>query len=114
MNDHNEVELVNLNGPLDLGPSPKIDLAAEETPKTTEALAGSSTANPNPHAEAGRKGARRIHQLIQEGKLYEQEHGFKRGRQRLRQLIEEGKLYEEEHGLHQRKKRDPRQNSEQL
>ncbi len=51
------------------------------------------------HVEAGRKGAQRIHQLIQEGKLYEQEHGLKRGRQRLRQLIEEGKVYEQEHGL---------------
>src|SRR5205085_1980988 len=51
------------------------------------------------HAEAGRKGARRVHQLIQRGLLYEQEHGLKRGRQRLRQLIELGKLYEQEHGL---------------
>jgi hypothetical protein len=49
--------------------------------------------------EAGRKGAQRIHQLIENGKLYEQEHGLKSGRQRLRQLIEEGKLYEKEHGL---------------
>ncbi len=54
---------------------------------------------PNRHAEAGRKGAHRIHQLIQEGRLYEQEHGLKRGRQRLRQLIELGKIYEQEHGL---------------
>ncbi|HEY7423408.1 MAG TPA: hypothetical protein VH682_04125 [Gemmataceae bacterium] len=51
------------------------------------------------HARAGREGARRVHQLIQEGKLYEQEHGLKRGRQRLRQLIELGKLYEQEHDL---------------
>lgn len=50
-------------------------------------------------AVAGRKGARRIHELIQRGRLYEQEHGLKRGRQRLRQLIEEGKLYEREHSL---------------
>ena len=50
-------------------------------------------------AAAGRKGARRVHQLIREGRLYEQEHGLKRGRQRLRQLIELGKLYEQEHGL---------------
>src|SRR4051794_11413249 len=50
-------------------------------------------------AEAGRKGAHRVHQLIRQGKLYEQEHGLKRGRQRLRQLIEEGRRYEEEHGL---------------
>jgi hypothetical protein len=60
------------------------------------------------HAEAGRKGARRVHELIQEGKLYEQEHGLKRGRQRLRQLLELGKLYEQEHGLRPRKKRGPR------
>lgn len=59
----------------------------------------------NPHAEAGRKGAQRIHELIQRGRLYEQEHGLKRGRQRLRQLIEEGKRYEEEHGLKDRKHR---------
>jgi hypothetical protein len=49
-------------------------------------------------AEAGRKGAKRIHQLIEAGKRYEQEHGLKSGRQRLRQLIELGKLYESEHG----------------
>ena len=57
------------------------------------------------HAEAGRKGARRVHQLIEEGKLYEQEHGLKRGRQRLRQLIELGKLYEQEHGLRPARRR---------
>jgi hypothetical protein len=49
-------------------------------------------------AEAGRKGAKRIHQLIEAGKRYEQEHGLKEGRQRLRQLIELGKIYEAEHG----------------
>jgi hypothetical protein len=49
--------------------------------------------------EAGRKGARRVHQLMQEGLLYEQEHGLKSGRQRLRQLIELGKVYEQEHGV---------------
>jgi hypothetical protein len=54
------------------------------------------------HAEAGRKGAQRVQQLIEKGKLYEQEHGLKRGRQRLRQLIELGKLYESEHGLRPR------------
>jgi hypothetical protein len=53
----------------------------------------------NRHADAGRKGARRVHQLIELGKLYETEHGLKRGRQRLRQLIEQGKLYEKEHGV---------------
>ncbi len=51
------------------------------------------------HAEAGRKGAHRVHQLIEQGKLYEKEHGLKSGRQRLRQLLELGKLYEQEHGL---------------
>lgn len=55
------------------------------------------------HARAGREGARRVHQLIQEGRLYEQEHGLKRGRQRIRQLIELGKLYEQEHGLRPRR-----------
>jgi hypothetical protein len=57
------------------------------------------------HAEAGRKGARRVHELIEEGKLYEKEHGLKRGRQRLRQLIELGKLYEQEHGLRPARRR---------
>jgi hypothetical protein len=48
---------------------------------------------------AGRKGALRVHELIEAGKRYEQEHGLKSGRQRLRQLIELGKLYEQEHGV---------------
>ncbi len=66
------------------------------------------------HVEAGRKGARRVHQLIRLGRLYEQEHGLKRGRQRLRQLIEEGRLYEQEHGLSgQQEKRPPRMSREQ-
>ncbi len=68
------------------------------------------------HAEAGRKGARRIHELIHEGMLYEKEHGLKRGRQRLRQLIELGKLYEKEHGLRPERprtsKRRPRVSTE--
>jgi hypothetical protein len=70
------------------------------------------------HAEAGRKGARRIRELIQEGLLYEKEHGLKRGRQRIRQLIAEGKLYEREHGLPgtsstSRRGRRPRMTAEQ-
>lgn len=67
-------------------------------------------------AEAGRKGARRVHQLIQRGRLYEKEHGLKKGRQRLRQLIELGKLYEQEHGLRPapRKKRLSRLDREEL
>src|SRR5687768_633071 len=48
--------------------------------------------------EAGRKGAYRVHELIEAGKRYEREHGLKSGRQRLRQLIELGKKYEREHG----------------
>jgi hypothetical protein len=91
-------------------PTPEPALAPQVTqPGTFEdpvpATNGSLTEGPNGlvdlgrHARAGRKGARRIHQLIEEGRLYEQEHGLKRGRQRLRQLIELGKLYEQEHGL---------------
>jgi hypothetical protein len=59
---------------------------------------------------AGRKGARRIHELIEAGKRYEEEHGLKSGRQRLRQLIELGKMYEEEHQIRpaQRKRRGQR------
>jgi hypothetical protein len=77
------------------------DLPFSETPPapTTEALQPESVEAAGWHAAAGRKGAQRIHQLIQEGKLYETEHGLKQGRQRLRQLIEQGKLYEKEHGL---------------
>lgn len=67
------------------------------------------------HAEAGRKGAFRIHELVRLGKLYEQEHGLKRGRQRRRQLLEEGKLYEQEHGLNPtRKRHTPRRKPRQI
>lgn len=66
---------------------------------TEKEVDGGQPVPPSRHVAAGRKGAQRVHQLIQEGKLYEQEHGLKRGRQRLRQLIELGKLYEQEHGL---------------
>lgn len=66
------------------------------------------------HAEAGRKGAKRFHQLVERGRLYEQEHGLKRGRQRLRQLVEQGRLYEQEHGLApKRTGRGPRLSQEQ-
>ena len=71
---------------------PQAAPAVNGTPEHTNGV-------PNRHAVAGRKGAERIHQLIERGRLYEQEHDLKRGRQRLRQLIEEGKLYEQEHGL---------------
>jgi hypothetical protein len=69
------------------------------TEEIEDAAAPVEPTNSSWHAEAGRKGARRVHQLIQEGKLYEKEHGLKSGRQRLRQLIEMGKLYEREHDL---------------
>jgi hypothetical protein len=70
-----------------------------ETTPAAEAANGTAAETRGRHAEAGRKGALRRHQLIQEGRLYEQEHGLKSGRQRIRQLIELGKLYEQEHGL---------------
>jgi hypothetical protein len=82
------------------------ELDTPATPAATEPVAA------NHHAEAGRRGAHRVHQLIRLGRLYEQEHGLKRGRQRLRQLIEEGKLYEQEHGLRGRP-RPPRVGREQ-
>ena len=88
---------------------PAVDSVSQPVPAAVEAeMAGTNgvpveasngVAEPGRHARAGSKGARRIHQLIQEGRLYEQEHGLKRGRQRLRQLIELGKLYEQEHDL---------------
>jgi hypothetical protein len=71
--------------------------SATVAPEHTESSTG--VAEEPWQSRAGREGARRIHQLIQEGRLYEQEHGLKRGRQRIRQLIELGKLYEQEHGL---------------
>jgi hypothetical protein len=74
-------------------------LVAEEKSSTAPEAAGGW------RVEAGRKGAQRIHQLIENGKRYELEHGLKSGRQRLRQLIEEGKLYEKEHGLNPERRR---------
>src|SRR5258707_15875298 len=76
--------------------------APEDAQPATERTASASSSR---HALAGRKGAHRVHQLIEEGRLYEQEHGLKSGRQRLRQLIELGKLYELEHGLRPRMRR---------
>jgi hypothetical protein len=75
-------------------PAPVADVPADHVPEVD----GHDEVNGVWRAEAGRKGAKRVHQLIQAGKLYEQEHGLKSGRQRLRQLIELGKLYEAEHG----------------
>ena len=79
-------------------PEPTVD-ANEETP-APEAHANVPHEGVNGawRTAAGRKGANRVHQLIEAGKRYEEEHGLKSGRQRLRQLIELGKLYEEEHG----------------
>ena len=48
---------------------------------------------------AGRLGGKRVHQLAELGRLYEQEHGLKAGRQRLKQLVQLGRRYEVEHGL---------------
>jgi len=73
---------------------PTEEQSAEPRPAHTN-----GTGEPTWRIAAGRKGAQRIHQLIEAGKRYEEEHGLKSGRQRLRQLIELGKLYEEEHHL---------------
>lgn len=76
------------------------DEAAGDTPDVVPAeVNGTAHDESSRHAEAGRKGAHRVHELIRQGLLYEQEHGLKSGRQRLRQLIELGKVYEEEHGI---------------
>jgi hypothetical protein len=76
-------------------PDVPVDVAAEQPGPVADEPGDSG----DWHAEAGRKGALRIHELIERGRLYEKEHGLTSGRQRLRQLIEEGKLYEQEHGL---------------
>ena len=77
---------------------PTDEVAASEVSGVPEEVGGW-------RVEAGRKGALRIHQLIENGRRYEEEHGLKSGRQRLRQLIEEGKLYEKEHGLNPERRR---------
>ncbi len=74
--------------------APELPLPMAESEPATDGNGADSW-----HVEAGRKGARRVHELMQLGLLYEKEHGLKRGRQRLRQLIEEGRLYEQEHGI---------------
>src|SRR2546423_8914291 len=96
-------EVVNVT-PAEQGQGNGPDAAPEQGP-AAEPHNGPLPEGRGWHAEAGRKGAHRVHQLIQEGKLYEQEHGLKSGRQRLRQLIELGKLYEREHGLTQERRR---------
>ena len=76
------------------------EFAAEPASHEEEAVEADDTlpVNGTWRKEAGRKGAHRIHELIEAGKRYELEHGLKSGRQRLRQLIELGKVYEQEHG----------------
>jgi hypothetical protein len=123
MSDHDERQLNGLEEVRQAPPaSPAVDAepAADAAAVPAEQNGGNGVA---PEAvswrtEAGRKGALRIHELIQHGKLYEQEHGLKSGRQRLRQLIEEGKRYEQEHGLNggrrARGKRTARVSGEQL
>jgi hypothetical protein len=102
-------------------PAPVEDEVRSDAPaavpeQAQEQVNGQADPATNWHAEAGRKGAHRVHQLIQHGLLYEQEHGLKRGRQRLRQLIQEGKLYEQEHnlGAAKPKRRRRRENRDQV
>ncbi len=81
----------------DIVPHPAVNAAEAHHAAPAESANGT---HEDWHSEAGRKGAHRIHQLIESGRRYEAEHGLKSGRQRLRQLIELGKVYEQEHGLH--------------
>jgi hypothetical protein len=98
-----------LSDPVAQEPQPVHEEAVQHNAATPEipvqpelpADAAEGQATSSHHAAAGRKGAERVHQLIERGRLYEQEHGLKRGRQRLRQLLAEGKMYEQEHGLSQ-------------
>jgi truncated hemoglobin YjbI len=110
MNDMNERTIVPTDGVAEsnvLRDEVENRPAVEETPVVVDEVAevpvevnGTAEVEDGQdwHSEAGRKGAHRVHQLIEKGRLYEQEHGLKSGRQRLRQLLELGKLYEEEHG----------------
>lgn len=100
------------------GPTPELASPATNGTATEDApmlVPAEHNGDGSRFALAGRKGAERVHLLIERGKLYEKEHGLKRGRQRLRQLIEEGKLYEKEHGLESgRRTRRSRLSSEQV
>jgi hypothetical protein len=73
--------------------------SGSDAPPTGEPVNDTAATSDDWHADAGRKGALRVQQLIELGRQYEKEHGLKRGRQRIRQLIELGKLYEQEHGV---------------
>jgi hypothetical protein len=92
MTDTNERTVVPANEPV-----PHVDNGEQAPAVDVNGVPGDEV-NGAWRTEAGRKGAKRVHQLIEAGKRYEEEHGLKRGRQRLRQLIELGKLYEQEHG----------------
>jgi len=96
MSDTNDRELFPETDTPAVQPVLPVESVAESAP----AVEANGTAHEPPswRNEAGRKGARRIHQLIEAGKRYEEERGLKSGRQRLRQLIELGKLYEQEKG----------------
>jgi hypothetical protein len=108
--DRHEAAVENEPVPLDHeAPGPQGPPAAGDG--TVELAGAADTRNATAtdwHAEAGRKGANRVNQLIRRGLLYEQEHGLKSGRQRLRQLIDEGKIYEQEHGMRPERRSGPR------
>jgi hypothetical protein len=91
---------------LTVAETPTLHVAEEPAAEHPPVEANGTHEEPTWRNEAGRKGAKRVHQLIEAGRRYEQEHGLKSGRQRLRQLIELGKRYEEEHGV--RPARKPR------
>jgi hypothetical protein len=100
MFDQNQHDLAPMNGATEQGLAELSSVAPETTaPVPTENEPHVNRTASRRHSEAGRKGAQRRHQLIQQGRRYEKEHGLKSGRQRLRQLLELGKLYEQEHGL---------------
>src|SRR5262245_40622904 len=54
-----------------------VSVATAEVGGPENPPAAGTVETPSRHAQAGRKGARRVHQLIQEGRLYEQVHGLK-------------------------------------
>jgi hypothetical protein len=115
MFDETNHDLVEKNTPPEgLPVASEVVLENNAVPTETAAVKVVSEVRPTRYADAGRKGAARIHLLIRQGKLFEQEHGLKRGRQRLRQLIEEGKQYEQEHGLRPARKPRKRLGREQL
>lgn len=88
----------------------ELNLLAPLVPATDNVLALDSseaitTTEPVPHlvdparSAAGRLGGKRVHQLADLGRVYEQEHGLKAGRQRLKQLVQLGRRYEVETGV---------------